>query len=326
MSSAPAFTLRTRAFGAADDTTDFTGTRNEVEEELGNIVESLAEALPRIAIAAVVVLVAVVVAKLVRRFLTPVLTRRRTPSFGQVISTLVAWSIVTLGLLIGVTAVFPSVKPVDLLGGLGIFSIAIGFAFQDILSNLLAGVLLLIRQPFETGDQIEVRGERGTVRGITIRETQLETFDGEKIIIPNAEVYQNIIRVQTAYGPSRQTIEIGLEDWEDFDTATRVIRDALDRTDGVKDEPEPEVYFHEFGDYSTNLEVRFWTDPREADKRRVLDLVVRAIARGLHDADIAMPAPITEIDARDSLSTILGTNAPTPRFDTHRTTPPRGSA
>ena len=319
MAFVPTPTLRLRNIGAADDTADASQAGATVGDEVRDIVDSLTAALPRIAIAVLVVIVALVLAKLVRRFLAPVLTRRRTPSFGRVISKLIAWSIVIAGILIGVTAVFPSVQPVDLLGGLGIFSIAIGFAFQDILSNLLAGVLLLIRQPFETGDQIEVQGERGTVRGITIRETQIETFDGEKLIIPNAEVYQNVIRVQTAYGPSRQTIEIGLEDWEDFDTATEVIRDALHRVDGVKNDPAPEIYFHEFGDYSTNLEVRFWTDPRQAEKRRVLDLLIRAIARNLHEADIAMPAPITEIDARDSVSTLLGMQATTRSETTHHT-------
>lgn len=282
-------------------------TAEEVSDAAANILESLVEALPRVAIAVAFVLVSVIVAKLVRRFLAPVLSRRRTPSFGRVISKLIAWTTVAIGALIGITVVFPSVKPVDLLGGLGIFSIAVGFAFQDILSNLLAGILLLVRQPFESGDQIEVNGERGTVQGITIRETQIKTFDGEKIIIPNAEVYQNVIRVQTAYGPSRQTIGIGLEDWEDFDTATEVIHRALGRVDGVLHDPPPEVYFHEFGDYSTNLDVRFWTGPQQAEKRRVLDLVVRSIARGLHDADIAMPAPITEIDARDSVAATFGT-------------------
>lgn len=88
---------------------------------------------------------------------------------------------------------FPSVKPVDLLAGLGFFSVAVGFAFQDILENTLAGVLLLFRQPFRSGDQIEVKEQSGTVEAITIRETQIRTFDGQLVLVPNRAVYKSVM-------------------------------------------------------------------------------------------------------------------------------------
>ncbi len=89
------------------------------------------------------------------------------------------WAITTVGVLLALAVTFPSVKPVDLLAGLGFFSVAIGFAFKDILENLLAGILLLFRQPFVGGDQIRVGDDEGTVDRITIRETVLTTFSGE---------------------------------------------------------------------------------------------------------------------------------------------------
>ena len=148
-------------------------------------------------------------------------------------------------------------------------------------------------------------GQRGTVQGITIRETQIKTFDGEKIIIPNAEVYQNVIRVQTAYGPKRTTIGVGLDDWEDLDRAADVIRAALDDIAGIQTDPPPQVYFHEFGDSTTNLEVRYWTQPDQAEVRRVLDAAIRSIAAALRAADISMPSPITELDARESVTNAM---------------------
>ncbi|MGB3734522.1 MAG: mechanosensitive ion channel family protein [Ilumatobacter sp.] len=270
-------------------------------EEGKEILESLLEALPRIGIGVAIFLVAYIAVRLIRRFVRPLLERRKTESFARVMTKMISGVVLAFGFLFAVAAVFPSVKPVDLLAGLGIFSIAIGFAFQDILSNLLAGILLLIRQPFDAGDQIEVSGQKGTVQAITIRETQIKTFDGEKVIIPNAEVYQNVIRVQTAYGPKRTTIGIGLDDWEDLDNATSVITTALDGIDGIEPDPAVQVYFHEFGDSTTNLEVRYWTQPEQAEIRRVQDQAIRAIAAGLKNAGISMPSPITEVDARSSL-------------------------
>ncbi len=286
--------------------TDVTGNASE---SATNIVESLLEAIPRVALGLVLVVVAYIVGKALIRFLQPRLAKRRTESFGRVISRLIGYSVITGGALLGFTVIFPSIKPVDLIAGLGVFSIAIGFAFQDILSNLLAGVLLLIRQPFEIGDQIEVSGQRGTVQGITIRETQIKTFDGEKIIIPNAEVYQNVIRVQTAYGPKRTSLVIGLDDWEDFDQATSVVLDAVRNVDGVEADPEPQAYFYEFGDSTTNLQLRYWTQPEQAEVRRVQDQVVRAVGKALKSAGISMPSPITELDARSSLKDMVGADA-----------------
>lgn len=278
----------------------------EVEDTARNILESLLETLPLIGIALVVILAAYLVALAVRSLVRSRLAQDRSESFARVFSKLAFGAVVAVGLLAAVTIVFPSIKPGDLIAGLGVFSIAIGFAFQDILSNLLAGILILLRQPFEIGDQIEVEGQTGTVEEITIRETQLRTFGGEKIVIPNAEVYQSVVRVQTAYGPKRTVLVVGLDDHEDQDNATEVVLEAVRGVEGVKDDPAPQVYFTGFGDSTTNFDLRYWTDPEQATVRQVQDQVVRAVSRALKDAEIDMPSPITELDARSSFSEALG--------------------
>jgi len=259
----------------------------------------------RIAIAIGIVVVAWLVSKAIRRFAAPLLAKRRTESFGTVVAQLIGYLVVIAAVLVAAVVVFPSFKPVDVLSGLGIFSIAIGFAFQDILSNLLAGILLLIRQPFHSGDEIEVSGQSGTVEQITIRETQIKTYDGEKVLIPNAEVYQNVIRVQTAYGPKRTTLAIGLDDWEDLDRAADIAVDAIRDIDGVEVDPAPQAYFNHFGDSVTNMDLRFWTQPQQAEVRRVQDQVVRSVGRALKEAKIPMPSPITELDVRASVKEMM---------------------
>ncbi|MBT8201791.1 MAG: mechanosensitive ion channel family protein [Acidimicrobiia bacterium] len=275
---------------------------DEVKETARDILESILETLPLIGIAIVVLVVSYLIARGVRSLLRSRLSQDRSESFARVFSKLGFAAVIALGVLTAVTVVFPSVKPGDLIAGLGVFSIAIGFAFQDILSNLLAGILILLRQPFEIGDQIEVEGQAGTVEDITIRETQLRTFGGEKIVIPNAEVYQSVVRVQTAYGPKRTVLEVGLDDHEDQDNATDVVLEAVRSVDGVKSDPEPQVFFTGFGDSTTNFDLRYWTDPEQATVRSVQDRVVRAVSRALKDAGIDMPSPIRELDARPSLA------------------------
>lgn len=278
--------------------TDIAGNASESAD---NLLEAFVDALPRIGIGLAIIVASYIAGKILRRYLEPRLAERRSESFGRVISRLISYGVIIAGFAIGFTAIFPSIKPVDLIAGLGVFSIALGFAFQDILSNLLAGLLLLIRQPFEAGDQIEVNGQRGTVQGITIRETQIKTFDGEKVIIPNAAVYQNTIRVQTAYGPKRTNLVVGLDDWEDLDRAADVVLESIADIDGIQTDPAPQAYFTDFGESVTNMDLRYWTEPQQAEVRRVQDQVIRAVGRALKEANIAMPSPIREIDVRKSV-------------------------
>lgn len=291
------FAVNTVILGAAVLGADESGTES--------LTDDIVDAAPRYVIALLILIAAWLGARVVKHVLQPRLADRRTESFGRVVSQLVGYSIISVGVLVAAVVLFPGFNPVDALAGLGIFSIAIGFAFQDILSNLLAGILLLIREPFQSGDEIEVSDQRGIVERITIRETQIKTYDGEKVLIPNAEVYQNVIRVQTAYGPKRTALSIGLDDWEDFDRATDVILGALDDIDGIADDPAPQAYFTHFDDSTTNLDLRYWTDPQQSEVRRIQDQAVRRVGKALKDAGISMPSPIRELDVRDSVEDLV---------------------
>lgn len=261
--------------------------------------------LLRIGVAFGVVIVASVVSRITRRILEPRLTARKTPSFGRVVSRLIGWAIVSVAVIFAVTLAAPSIKPVDFIAGLGIFSIALGFAFQDILSNLLAGILLIIRQPFQQGDQIEVNGFTGTVEGITIRETTLKTFDGQRVIVPNADVYQSAIQVLTAFDARRTSLEVGVGYDDDLGVAEDVILDACRGVDGVLSDPEPQAYLVGLGDNAVLFDLRYWTDPHQADVRRIEHLVFRAVKDRLDAEGLDMPFPVRTVEAAPSLVAAL---------------------
>lgn len=106
--------------------------------------------------------------------------------------------VTVLGLFVAAVVILPTFKPGDLVTGLGITSVVIGFAFKDVLQNFFAGVLILWRRPFVVGDQIKVKEYEGTVEEINVRSTRLKTYDGERAVLPNGEVYTNAILVRTA--------------------------------------------------------------------------------------------------------------------------------
>lgn len=184
---------------AADDSTGEASA--EIADSANGLWQTTLDAVPRVGTALVIIAVGWIGARLLRMGLHRYWKKRQTPSFALVMSKVVGWVVLTIVILLAIAVTFPSVKPVDLLAGLGFFSVALGFAFQDILENTLSGILLLFRQPFRSGDQITVMDRSGTVEGITIRETRLTTYDGELVVIPNRDVYKNVIDVHTRRGP-----------------------------------------------------------------------------------------------------------------------------
>jgi small-conductance mechanosensitive channel len=280
-------------------------TAGELAGSARSIVETVVDAFPRIGAAAVVILGGWALSRLVRRLLRGVLRRRQTPSFAEVISKLVGWSVLVLAVLAAMAVTFPSVRPVDLLAGLGFFSLAIGFAFQDILENTLSGVLLLFRQPFRSGDQIEVQERAGTVEAITIRETRLRTFDGQLVLIPNRDVYKNVIRVQTHFELRRLSFVVGIAYENDPAEAAGVIERSLLRVAGVAEFPAPEALAVELAASTVNIEVRFWTAPNQQEALAVLSRSILATKAELDAVGIEMPAEIVVLQGSPSFGASL---------------------
>lgn len=278
---------------------------DEVSDSATKLLDSLLRAVPRVGVALVVLVLAWALARGVRWTLRRWLSRGQTPSFTTVMSKIAGWGVLTVGFLAAVTIVFPSVKPVDLLAGLGFFSLAVGFAFQDILENLLSGVLLLFRQPFRSGDQITVNDLSGTVEAITIRETRITTFDGQLVIIPNRDVYKGVITVLTHYPSRRISFIVGIAYENDADEACAVIERALAPLPRVDAKPGPEALVVELGVSTVDIDVRLWCGPDQHETRVTLDRAVTAAKRALEEAGIEMPADIVALQATPSLAAAL---------------------
>ena len=273
---------------------------DEIAESARSLWETAVESLPRVGVALLLVLVGWAVSRIARIAFRKVLRHRRTPSFARVISKVIGWAILAVSVLLAVAVTFPSVRPVDLLAGLGFFSVAVGFAFQDILENTLSGILLLFRQPFRAGDQIEVVGQVGTVVEITIRETRLLTFDGETVVIPNRDVYKSVIRVLTAAELRRLAFDVGIAYEADADRAIQVILEALADVAGVAAEPGPAALVSALGESAVTIRVRLWTGSRQHDAVRTLDAAIRAVKARLDADGIEMPAQIVVLQAAPS--------------------------
>ena len=126
--------------------------------------------------------------------------QRKHQGIALLLARLVQTSILILGFLIALSVIAPSFKAGDLIKLLGVGTVAIGFAFQNILQNFLAGILLLLQEPFQLGDFISVTGIEGTVSDIQSRATIVSTKEGRRVVIPNAVIFTNPVAVESSAG------------------------------------------------------------------------------------------------------------------------------
>ncbi len=250
-----------------------------------------------------------VASRLVVRVLRPRLARIRGESLAQVLTSILGGVIKAIGFLVFLAVVFPSVNVGTMLGAGGALALAAGFAFRDIFENLLAGLLLLMRQPFVEGDVVEVEGVEGIVEAITIRETLVRRFDRQLVQIPNATVYKGAIRVQTDRTEIMTTVVLGVSYGDDLQQAEDVAVAAMRSVDGVLDDPAPEALYTEFGDSSINLDLRYFHRSAQHDLLVVRGEVVKAIKRAFDEHDLDIPFPITTLDAMGDVAAAARTVA-----------------
>ena len=256
-----------------------------------------AERLPYILLAVLVFIVFYIAAKAIRSVVRNLSARRRRhQNVGLVLGRLMQWVVVFLGLMIALVIALPTFKPAQLVQFLGISSVAIGFAFRDVLQNFLAGILLLLNEPFRVGDQIKMGDLEGTVEEIETRATMIRTYDNRRIVVPNAELFTNAVTVNTAYDKRRLEYDIGIGYGDDIELAKRVMREAIATVKDAISDPAPDVLVYEYGESTVNIRVRWWiVPPRRSDALDTRDQVLTAIKRALSAHGIDLPFPTRQI-------------------------------
>ena len=148
---------------------------------------------------------------------------------------------------------------------LGIIGFTLGFALQDVSKNLVAGVLLLLQQPFDIGDTVEVGGYTGVVTNINLRATEVQTYDGVIVLIPNTIVYSKPVRNFNRVDRCCIEMNISVAYGSDLATTEMVVGTALGSLPGiVMKDPSPRVSFNRFGENAIELSAYYWIDVKAA--------------------------------------------------------------
>ena len=174
-------------------------------------------------------------------------------------------------------------------------------------------MLLLFRQPFRSGDQIEVQQRAGTVEAITIRETRITTFDGQLVIRPGTGTCTRTRSVwTTAYDVWWLEFVVGIAFDSDIDLACREILAGVAEVAAVSREPAPQAFVSRLASSVVEITVWFWTAPRQANAIVAQHEVMAQVKRRLDQAGVEMPAEIIALQATSSLAAALQGRPVTP--------------
>lgn len=256
-----------------------------------DLIDTFVNNLPSYLLALGTLVATLILANLAKRAIERNLKKQMDdPETRHLLGRITRWTVLILGIMTALNQI-PGVDVTSLLAGLGIVGFTIGFALQDIARNFIAGLLILIRQPFSVGDAVQVADHAGTVMDITARDTVIKTWDGVMEIIPNLDVYSNPIVNYSELPLRRRTVTIGLGYGEDVDRAREIFLDVLRNTEGVRAEPAPEILTEELGSATLNMAARFWVNQKTHNLFVVHSDVVDAINDTAEREEIDLPYP-----------------------------------
>ena len=195
------------------------------------------------------------------------------------------------GFFVALSALEVNIAPVLAIVGAAGFVIA--FALQNSLSNFASGILMLIYRPFDMGDFVNVGGVLGKVESMNLLSTQLRTPDNQMVVVPNNNVWGDVITNITGITERRVDMVFGIGYDDDIDKAQAILEEIISKNELVLEEPEPVVKLHELGDSSVNFVCRPWVKP--ADYWTVYWDVTQEVKRRFDAEGVSIPFPQRDV-------------------------------
>ena len=230
--------------------------------------------------AVVALVLTLVAARLVRSGVERALRRGRAERHVVVVvTTLAYYAAVGVGLVVALS--LGGVNLGVLIGSLGLATVALGFALQDIVSNFSAGIVLLLEHPFTEGDHIAIAEAEGEVEEIHIRATRLRAPDGQLVIVPNKLLFTQVLTNGTATMHRRVEVPLEVPYGQDVARARELVLAAATGVEGVSGDPAPRLLTQDLGQDARALRLTFWVDSRSDDPSRVRSEVLDEVEQQL---------------------------------------------
>ncbi len=276
----------------------FSDAFNNVLDKVEKWFETLTSMLPNIVVAILVLVLFYFLAKFARSIATKGIARlTKRSALSNLVSTSVYIVIILSGLMIALGILDLDKTVSSILAGAGIIGLALGFAFQDIAANYMSGIIMAVSKPILVDDIIETNGHMGTVEKINLRTTVVRTFQGLHVIIPNREVFQNVVTNYTKTSDRRVDLECGVSYGDDLEKVRDVAEATIKKLPFLLANKGVDLFFTSFGDSSINFSIRFWIEyPNQMAFMKARSESIIAIKKAFDENDISIPYPIRTLD------------------------------
>ncbi len=295
---------------------NFTDAFKSIQDKISGWTIDLVTMLPNALVALVIVILFAILSRLVRKGVNKTLSRfSHQTALNRLIANLSNLLVISIGILLALSALNMEGVISTALAGAGIIGIALGFAFQEITANFFSGIILAVRQPFRVGSWLETNGHYGVATHIDLWTTIIRNPQGQQVIIPNKDVLQNIL-INYSRGRRRIDLNVGVSYGDDLSKVKSVVLDTLSHHPQKVEGSEIEFYYQEFGSSSINFTVMFWINfKKEGDYLSAKSEAIIRLKSAFDGAGVTIPFPITTLDfgikGGEKLSSML-TESPGP--------------
>lgn len=274
-------------------------TWNLLVDKLAGWSRQLVLLLPNLAVAVLVVVASWLVARAARILFMRLLRRvSHSQQVTRLLAQVIFLAIMATGTFIALGILGLQKTVASLLAGAGILGLALGFAFQDIAANLMAGIYLSVQRPFRAGHLVETKDYFGVIQHVHLRWTELRTQTGQIVLIPNKEVFENPIENYSITGERRIDLPVGISYSDDLEKVKLVAVRAVEEVSARIPEREVELFFEKFGESSIDFVVRFWIPfaARHADYLKARSEAIQRLKKAFDANGITIPFPIRTLD------------------------------
>lgn len=269
-----------------------------VLEKLITWSELLVKMLPNFVLAILVLVAFVFAGKLIKNLFRKLLERTlQNHSLAQIASKVVYVIVLTIGAFAALSLLNLDKTVSSLLAGAGIIGLALGFAFQDIATNFIAGFFMAVKRPFKIGQVIHCEGHSGVIKRIGIRTTEIASFQGQEVIIPNKLLFQNPLINDSENIYKRIDLNVGVSYGEDLERVRDIAIESVKNTPNINKDKDIDLVYLAFGGSSIDFRIMIWVEFKsQLEFLKSQSEAIIAIKKAFDAEDIMIPFPIRTLD------------------------------
>ncbi len=269
-----------------------------INDKVTSWINEFIKLLPNIAMASLILVLGFFIAKLLRNLLGKLFARFvKNEALYKLFNSLIYVFLLGIVAFTALSVLQLDKAVTSILAGAGILGLALAFAFQDIAANFMSGIFLSLRKPISLGDIVQIKHYMGKVEEINLRDTVIRTYQGQMVIIPNKEVFQNPIENYTLLGKRRMDLEIGVSYGDDLAHVKKVALAAVQDIEGISKIDDTTFFYTSFGDSAINFMIRIWVPTTEhVDFLEVKSQAIIRIKNAFDENNIMIPFPIRTLD------------------------------